>query len=202
MAKNRGPEIHIPPGAMVDTMVLIHAVKVPDPKRIKSERRLHEARELHQSYRWLIKAMSPLRVSAVTWIEFLRFDPKAEHAKLLGLVSSIDVVAVDDEVAALAAALLHAKYKTPDVCPKCLAHMSERATPCGECKTLKAPRQHHVDATVVASAAVVEAPVLYSHDTALVGLAALLPSDKVCRVEEPPNTGGPLGEWAKRRQRA
>lgn len=201
MSRKREPEISIPPGALVDTMVLIHAVKVPDPKRITKQELLQDARERHQAYRWLIKAMSPLRVSAVTWVEFLRFDPEAERAKLLEITSSVDVVAVDDEVASLAAELLHAKYGAPNVCPKCLAHTSERATPCGQCKTLKAPRQHLVDATVVASAALVEAPVLYSHDTALAGFAALLPPGKVCRVEEPPNAGGPLGEWAKRKQR-
>lgn len=200
MVKKRAAEIRIPPGAMVDTMVLIHAVKVPNPARLKPDL-LEEAQERHRSYRWLLASMAPVRVSAATWTEFLRFQPEHERAKLMKLTSAVDVISIDDEVAELAADLLYRKHGAPEVCEKCLSHTFERATPCSVCHAVKAPRQHSIDAMNVACASVYRVPVLYSQEKVGVPhLASLLPEDKKVVVAPPPSADGELGEYVRRKR--
>lgn len=191
-SKKAKDELHIPEGAMVDTMVLIHAVKVPDKSRIKAEL-FDQVEERHRSYRWLLTKMEPVRVSATTWTEFLRFHPKTEREKLRKLTSSIDVMSIDEEVAELAAELLHKHFGMPGVCPKCLSHTEERASPCRQCNMIKAPRQHSIDALNVACAAVNGVPVFYSEEKVGVPkLVSLLSDAHRFEVRAPPCVDGAL----------
>ncbi len=152
----------VPPGAMVDTNILIHALRVP---KKPSERELHRQR----SYQRLLGLMQPLRISAISWIEFLRVNPASEHETLTAVASEIQVEAVDREVSERAAVILHRVRGRLDFCRECLAHKGKGLTParCKLCGMARAGTVRFADAIIVASAVRWKVPVLFTDDSAL-----------------------------------
>lgn len=170
---------------MVDTMVLVYAMQSA------SAATTVDAKNLRTSARALLDSLDKVRVSAVTWVEFMPNVKEQVREKNKDLLDKFEIVALDPAGAREAERLLVKYRERPKACPSCLGAIGIDV-PCKKCG-LHSNRQLRLNDIFIVATAVSDpdTDTLYSYDGGVLHFA-----DKVsgCRIARPPSAHGPLFE--------
>lgn len=176
--KKREPEAPIP-GGMIDTQVLIYAVAYPRPgdHRAKCEKSVA-----------LVRRLDPVRITSITWMEFLRKADPQERKKLEAFRTRLRIISVDGRCAQAAIDIITDRMSKQSLCPECLNAMTW--APCRGCQRHRSATQRLNDALILAAAdTMAEVDELYTFDNGMLELGKVLVG---CTVKEPPSIHGPL----------
>ncbi len=170
------------PREMVDTMVLIYGMRTARPKDAPA------VLSMMQKSKHLLRQYSPLRVSVISTLEFLRGLKPADEAAARPLLDGLMGEAVSPAAAQRASDLLSKRVYTKHACHECSNLLVGH--PCKKCGKHVASVQRMNDALITATAEVLEdVDILYTFDRGILDFAGDVTN---LRIMEPPSIDGPL----------